>query len=657
MSLPSRKKRKLACIMFSDIAGYTSLMSNDEAQALKTLDENRYIHKTIINKHGGQLIKELGDGMMAIFNTATDAVLAACEIQVASEHNEFLNLRLGLHLSEIIHENGDIFGDGVNIAARIEPTAPTGGIHISHEVYTNLYNKEGITTNFVGEFELRHVKEAIRIYEVIASEAFKNDLTNNISRYNERSFEDDVKSIAVMPFTNLTNDPDQDYFCEGIADDILITLSNIKELKIVGRKSSFQFKNSSLSEREIGSVLNVNHILEGSVRRQGKRLRINALLFNVTQNIQIWAEKYDRELTDIFEIQDDIASKIARQLRVTLFEGQSRSKNINMDAYEMLLKGRYYEEMYLQGFDKALTCYTRAIEIDPSYGEAYAAMANLHFLFTMHLIHSPHEGFGKTRHYAEKALSLNNEIAAAHFTLGQVSFWFDWDFNKALAQYEKAANSAVAFYSTGVTVDPWYHAFVEGNYDKAVNSTLKMIETDPLSVFNQYLLSCFYTWGSRPVQAREVLNNIIKMVPNYSDAYRLLAYNSFLEGDSKRAVVEARKAVELSYGLGWSQITLGIVLALDGQIEESKEILHKLQESREKNNISPLGLALIYTYLGDHDNAFNCLDKALEYKDQWVVSIKYSPEFNPLRTDPRFDALINKIGYPKLSQRAQFNYN
>lgn len=657
MSAYPRKKRKLACIMFTDIVGYTSLMSNNEAQALKILDENRFIHKSIINKYGGELIKEMGDGMMAIFNTATDAVHAACEIQVAAESNEDLNLRIGLHLSEIIYENGDIFGDGVNIAARIEPTAPTGGIHISQEVHANLYNKDGLATNFIREFQLKNVKQGIRIYEVIATEAFKKNLSKSISRYSERIVEDDVKSIAVMPFLNLTNDPEQDYFCDGIADDILITLSNIKELKIVGRKSSFQFKNTELSEQEIGSVLNVNHLLEGSVRRHGNRLRINVMLFNVPQNSQIWAEKYDREITDVFEIQDDITSKITRRLKVTLFEGRSRSQKINMDAYEMLLKGRYYEEMYLQGFDKALTCYTRAIEIDPDYAEAYAALANLHFLFTMHLIHSPHEGFSKTRYYAEKALSLNDEIAAAHFTLGQVNFWFDWDFDQALVQYDKAAKAAVTFYSTGITVDPWYHAFIEGDYDKAVNSALKIIETDPLSVFNQYLLSCFYTWGSRPAQARDVLSNIIKMVPNYSDAYRLLAYNSFIEGDSSRAVEEARKAVELSYGLGWSQLTLGIVLAQDGQTDESKEILFNLQESKEKNNISPLGIALIYTYLGDLDNAFKYLEEAIHYKDQWMVSLKFGPEYEPLRSDPRFDTLIDQIGYPKISERAQFNFN
>lgn len=643
----SLNKRKIACIMFTDIVGYSSLMGNNEIQALKILDENRYIHKTIVSKHGGELIKELGDGVMAIFDSASDAVNAACEIQVAVENNEHLNLRIGLHLSEILCKDGDIFGHGVNIAARIEPTAPAGGVHISQEVYSNLHNLKTFETKFVGDFKLKNVEGEVKIYEVSINQSFKEALQKNIQNFKDRPLDQDQRSIAVIPFRNLTNDAEQDYFCEGIAEDILITLSNIKGLKVVGRRSSFQFKNSDLSEEEIGTILNVNHLLEGTVRRSGNKLRINGHLFNILENSQVWADRYDREITDIFEIQDDIANKISRQLKVNLFEKVKRSDAINLDAYEMLLKGRYYEEMFFEGFEKALTCYSKAIEIDSNYAEAYASLANLHFLLTMYLIHSPQEGFKKVKYYAEKAISLNPEIASAHYTLGQVALWFDWDFEMAVSHYKKASNSVVAIYSTGITIDPWYHAFVEGNYKKAIKSGLTIIETDPLSVFNQFQLSCFYTWGSKPDKARDILNTIIKAVPNYSDAYRLLAYNSFIEGDSIRAIKEARKAVELAQGLGWTQITLAIVLAQNGDHEEAIGILNNLNESAKTNYISPIGIGLIYTYLDDFENAFKFFNKALSDKDQWVISIKHGPEYNPLRSDPRFDDLVKKIGYPE----------
>lgn len=640
------KQRHLACIMFTDIVGYTALMSKNESMALQTLDENRYIHKTIISKYGGKLIKEMGDGIMAIFNTATDGVYAACEIHAAAENNEDLNLRIGLHLSQIIVEKDDIFGDGVNIAARIEPTAPACGTHISHEVFDNLYNKKGLKIDFVGDFELRNLREPIKIYSVEANAKFIKDLSARTADYKKRSVLEAKNSIAVIPFANMTRDPEQDYFCEGIADEILITLSNIKDLKVVGRSSSFQFKNSEYSEVQIAGALNVNHILQGSMTRRGNRLRVNAMLYSVGEESQIWAKRYDRELDDIFEIQDDIAAKISNELEVNLVQNTDRAKPVSLEAYEMLLKGRYFEEMYIQGFDRAHECYTKAVELEPDYAEGYAALANIHFLYTMHLLHPPREGFEKTKHYAKKALSINKEIAGAHFVLGQSAFWFDWDFDRAMKHYEDAAKAKVPFYFTGVTVDPWYHAFALGDFETAINNTLKIIETDPLSFFNQYLLSCYFTWGQYPEKAREVLNNMLKMVPNYSDAQRLLAYNSMMKGEAERAVEEARKAVEMAQGLGWSQITLAIALAMYGQAEEAREILKNLEASQEKVNVSPLGISLIFTYLGDLDSAFKYLDKAVEYKDIWLVSLKYCPEYEPLRSDPRFDGILDKIGYP-----------
>ncbi|MGB6268829.1 MAG: adenylate/guanylate cyclase domain-containing protein [Olleya sp.] len=641
------KKRQLACIMFTDIVGYTSLMAKDESLALKTLDQNRIIHRTIISKYDGEFIKELGDGVLAIFSTATDAVSAASEIHIAAKNNKNLNIRIGLHLSEIIYENGDVFGDGVNIAARVEPKAPSGGTYITHAVQSNLFNKKGIDTKYVGTLSFKNVAQDMKIYEVLVNDNFKSSVTINKENYEKTIVNSQKKSIAVMPFINMTKDPEQDYFCDGIADEILIILSNIKDLKIVGRSSSFQFKNSPLSPKEISSILNVNHILSGSVRRNGNKIRITAHLNNTIDDVQVWAERYDRELTDIFEIQDDIASEISKKLKVNLIDIIKKVKPDNMEAYEMLLKGRFYEEQFIQGFEKALACYTRATELEPDYAEAYAALANLHFLYTMYLIHPPQKGFNLVKHFADKALSINNEIAAAHFLIGQINFWHYWDFDTAKSQYNKAFIAKVPFYFTGVTMDPWYYAFVLGDFESAINTTLKIIETDPLSYFNQFLLGCYYTWGKQPSKARDVLNNLLETIPNYSEAQRLLAYNSLLENNSEQAVKEAKKAVKMAHGLGWSQITLGMALAQNGQTIEAKEQLNNLKSNQDQVNISPLGIGLIYAYLNDFDNAFLYLKKAINYKDTWMVSLKYGPEYDPLRNDPRFDALLDQIGYPK----------
>lgn len=646
MNQVKTSNRLLACIMFTDILGYTALMGKDEDLALETLRKNRKIQGPIIEKYGGTWIKELGDGVLAMFSSATDAVSAASEIHLATADDPNLVIRVGLHLSEVIYENGDIFGDGVNIASRIEPTAPPRGTHISEAVCKNLTNKKGIELKQKGDINLKNVEAPVKIYEVIIGEDFESQMASRFHEVLEDKAETQKNSIAVMSFESLGSNSDDEYFGDGIADEIIVTLSNIKDLKVVGRRSSFQFKNSTLSPQEIGSTLRVSYILEGSIRKRNKHVRINASLVSVKSDRQVWAERYDRELTDIYEIQDDIAAKISKKLKVTFADTEKRATPVNMEAYEQLLKGRFYVDKYITFFDKALACFTRAIEIDPNYAEAYAELANLHFLYTMYLISPPREGFRKAKFYAEKALQLNEELGGAHFLLGQLYFWQDWNFEKAKKQYEKADLALVPFYFTGIVIDPWYYAFGYGDFDKAANSMLKIIENDPLSFFNQYILSCYYTWGKRPEKAREVLNGMLMAAPNYSEAYRLLAYNSFLEGDSERAVEEARKAVELSQGTGWSQITLGIALAQQGAKQETGEIIEKLHASAESQVISPLGIAIIYVVLGEIDTAFEYLEKAMAFRDIWMLSLKYAPEFTPIRKDPRFENLVKRIGYP-----------
>lgn len=640
--------RQLACIMFSDIVGYTLLMGEDEHKAFEILKKNREIQKPIIEKFGGRWIKELGDGVLATFTSVTDSVLASAAIQIAAHQQANFQLRIGLHLSEVIFENGDVFGDGVNIASRIQSLAKVGGILISETVQKNLTNKKGIETRLVGEENLKNVKEAIKLFEVIITDDFVPVTITPDRKKSITEQETLGKSIAVMPFANLNNDAEQDYFSEGIAEEIIVTLSNIKNLKVVGRRSSFQFKGGTTPVAEIGKILNVSTILEGSVRRHGNSVRIYAELINIDDGMQIWAERYDRELTDIYEIQDDIATNIAEKLKVTFLEADKdvRAIPVNMEAYELLLKGRYYVEKYLEGFEKALACFSRAIEIDPNYGEAYVELAKLHFLFTMNLVYTPREGFERAKFYAEKALAINNELGGAHYVLGQIYFWYHWDFKRSKQEYEIAQKSKVSFYFTGVVLDPWYNAFAYGDYDGALRSIYKILETDPLSFYALLHLGYFYTFGSMPEQAREVLNKILTAVPEFSEAERLIAYNYFFEDDKENTLLHARRAAAMAQGIGWAQNFLIIALAKYGEKAEAKELLAAYESQKGPLCISPLGIALVHAHLGDLDSAFAYLEKALAYKDIWILSLKHSPEYYLLKDDLRFHKILERIGFP-----------
>ncbi|MEO5582424.1 MAG: adenylate/guanylate cyclase domain-containing protein, partial [Saprospiraceae bacterium] len=334
--------RQLAVIMFTDIVGYTALMGNDEQKAFEILNKNRNIQKPYIEQYQGRWIKEIGDGVLASFNTVTDAVNAAIKIQEGcSKEKEFL-LRIGIHLGEVIFEMDDVFGDAVNIAARIQAMAAPGGIFISESIYNNISNKQDIKSRFVKQEILKNVKDPVRVYEIIHI-AESDKLHEPIK---EQSSKAPAKSIAVLPFTNMSNDPDQEYFSDGMAEEIINSLAHIKDLKIAGRTSSAQFKGKNLDLREIGKILGVSVVLEGSVRKQGNRIRITAQLINVEDGFHLFSVKYDRNMDDIFAIQDELALAITDQLKITLLgeelEAIIKVTTNNTEAYDLVLKGRFH---------------------------------------------------------------------------------------------------------------------------------------------------------------------------------------------------------------------------------------------------------------------------------------------------------------------------
>jgi TolB-like protein/class 3 adenylate cyclase len=313
--------RQLAAIMFTDIVGYTALMGNDEQKAFEYLKKNRDLQKPIIERSGGRWIKELGDGVMASFNTVSDAVTAAIKIQQECKAMNDFQLRIGIHQGEVVFEAGDIFGDAVNIASRIQSSAEPGCIYVSETVRDNVFNKKDVHTKFIKEQTLKNVKEPVRIYEVITAEPFESTALPEHEPYREFPGE----SIAVLPFVNMSNDPEQEYFCDGIAEEIINALAQLNNLRVIARTSAFTFKNKNVDAREIGKILNVKTLLEGSVRKAGKHLRITTKLVKVSDGSHLWSNRYDRELEDIFAIQEDIAGNVATSLRGVLTDKEKEA--------------------------------------------------------------------------------------------------------------------------------------------------------------------------------------------------------------------------------------------------------------------------------------------------------------------------------------------
>ena len=373
------QSRQLAAIMFTDIVGYSALMGDDEQMALDLLNSNRLMQRQLIEQYNGKWIKELGDGVLSTFSSITDALSASCSIIKASETIKGLKLRIGIHHAEVIFENEDVFGDGVNIAARLQSVAPIGGICISEAVRHNVVNRKEIQTRFLKEETLKHIKQPIRIYEVITDE---NALAEPITSADDTSKNVPPKSIAVLPFINMSNDAEQEYFSDGMAEEILNSLSHLKDLKVASRTSSFQFKGKNFDLKEVGDKLHVATVLEGSVRKQGNKLRITAQLINLEDGFHLWSEKYDRNMDDVFTIQDEIALAITESLKVILLEKEraiiTKSPTQNTEAYEFYLKGRFYlnKRFLLQSLDQ----FKKAVEIDLHFAKAYAGLADAYII-------------------------------------------------------------------------------------------------------------------------------------------------------------------------------------------------------------------------------------------------------------------------------------
>jgi adenylate cyclase len=455
--------------MFTDIVGYTALMGRDEQMALAMLKKNREVQKPVIEEFDGKYIKELGDGIMASFNSVSDAVNAAVKIQKISNAEKAFQLRIGIHLGEVVFENEDVFGDGVNIASRIQAISNPGSIFISESVNNNISNKNEIRSRFVKQEILKNVKEPIRIYEVVGSFADEHSQSAVMAPF-QKSLEN---SIAVLPLLNLSNDGEQEYFCDGISEEIMNALAQLKNLRVMARTSAFSFKGKNLDGREIGKLLNVKTLLEGSVRKSGNRVRIITQLINVDDGSQLWSNRYDHELKDIFTIQEDIAQQVATSLKGFLTSEEKvfiRRPETIIEAYEYFLKGRQFFHRLL--LNEAEEMFKKAIELDTEYSLAYTGVADLHSW------RYEWEGGKKSDlEIAEKnsitALSLAPNMAESHLSRGYV-LSLGKRYDEAEQEFGEAiklnSNSFDAYYFYGRA------CFARGHIDKSAEMFLKASE-------------------------------------------------------------------------------------------------------------------------------------------------------------------------------------
>ncbi len=680
--------RKLAAVMFTDIVGYTALMSQDEHKALSILQKNRDIQKPLVEKFNGEFLKEMGDGTLLCFQSALDAVQCAQEIQQSVSDDPDLNLRIGIHLGDIVFKEGDVFGDGVNIASRIERLAEDGGICISEQIYETISNKPGIEADFLGEKTLKNVRHPVKVYSVI-EEGFPRYATKRSQRVTKKGNKNKRKivlpvilviliiltalffvfknhivskkspttnidnvtlenSIAVLPFVDMSPNNDQEYFCEGMAEEIINALSHITNLRVVARTSAFSFKDRSMDIRDIGKELNVGFILEGSVRKSGDNLRVTAQLINIENGYQLWSEKYERKLADIFTIQDEISLAIVENLKVKLLRNEKnelvKRYTENKEAYNLYLKGRYFWNRRSEvGFDKALELFQSAIEIDSNFALAYAGLAECYCMLSMHLA-KPEPIIRQGRIAAEKALSIDETLAEAHTALGFIKFTYDWDWLGA----ERSFKQAIQLNPRYATAYNWYAALLSiiNRHEEAIHYMTQAQEYDPGSAIINRDLGIIYAWAGDFEKATSQLQFTIDMDPDFSPAYLLMGVVSAWQKKYDLAIEYFKKVRAMTGDFFDSGGSLGYAYAKSGQKKEALDELKKLEDLAKSQDARAFEFAIIHSGLGNNDQVFEWLDVACKNHEFAVVLLGCESGiwFEDLLTDTRFKEILTRIG-------------
>jgi TolB-like protein/class 3 adenylate cyclase/Flp pilus assembly protein TadD len=637
------QSRQLAAIMFTDIVGYTALMGHDEQNAVAILNKNRELQKPIINQFTGRWIKELGDGILASFNSVSDAVNAAIKIQEACQAANDFQLRIGIHLGEVLFENEDVFGDGVNIASRIQTFARPGSIFISESVYNNISNKKDISTKFIKEEALRNVKEPVRMFEVVTTTDHQLPLEFTMKNRPQNS-------IAVLPFANMSSDPEQEYFSDGISEEIINMLTQVQGLKVAGRTSSFSFKGKNQDLRSIGEQLNVNHILEGSVRKSGDKLRITAQLIKVTDGYHLYSEKFDRKLDDIFDIQDEIALAILNAIKIKLFENEEETVlkryTNNTEAYQLFLKGRYYYRKWSGSdrYKKSIECFNEAIKIESRYALAYTGLAGCYLSLWFFSYASPEECLIKMKEATWKSLALDDTISETHVSLARMYWWYEWNAREAEKEFMRAIklnpNDTDAHEQLGIMLS------ITGRRNEALAEGQKAIALEPFSPsINTGLGWIYWILGDAALASKQG-EQLIEMDPDYFGGHFMLGLSWISMGKYEEASSELKIAADQNPG-SFTLFHLGFLSGLLGKHQEARNVLDELLRMRINEPVANFHLAMIYASIGEKDLAIQYLEKGVEEREGMMVASRQYCQLIPgFKSDSRLNILYEKIGLP-----------
>ena len=663
---PEGAERKLAAILFSDIVGYTALMAESEAQGLHVRQRNREVVRPLLERYHGAQIEETGDEFFCVFPSAMDAVNSALAIQAALRDDPEFELRIGLHLGDVVFEDGRVYGDGVNIASRIRALAQPGAICISDEVHHSIRNQPGISSQPLGEHDLKNVGRPVSTFSVTGVAGPPRGSSTPRAGRDARSrvrvaliaaalivaavagwwLEGGVtefapiRSIAVLPLENLSGDPEQEYFADGMTEALIADLAKIGALRVVSRTSAMRYKNSDRSLPEIGRELDVDGIVEGSVIRAGDRVRITAQLIDARTDQHIWAERFDRELRGVLALQSEVARSIAREIRVALTPEEDRQlssdRAVEPAAHEAYLRGRYFwNKRSGEGLRRAVAYFERAIEEDPDYAAAYAGLADTYALLPAYGVEPAGQVVPKAEAAARKALAIDGSLAAAHASLGWIQAFFHWDWSAA----EQSFRRAIELDPRYPTAHLWYGLALRstGRVREGLAEMERAHQLDPFALVNNRNLGETYAIAGDFDRAIAQLLYTIELDPDFPLTHVSLASAYLRNGEVEKALGSIPPE---SKHAAW-------IYARAGKREEALRLLDAYAARAEPDHVVAMSRAIAYAALGDDERAFEWLERAYDVQPIGLsIRLLSNPVLERLRADPRFQDLLRRMNYP-----------
>ncbi|MBI3416909.1 MAG: tetratricopeptide repeat protein, partial [Verrucomicrobia bacterium] len=694
MPAGNSEQRKLAAIMFTDMVGYSALSQRNEKLAQELLEEHRALLRPLFPRFNGTEIKTIGDAFLVEFHSALEAAQCGIEIQraLAKRNHDVpadrrIEIKIGIHIGDVVHRGGDVYGDGVNIASRIEPLAGAGGICVSMDVERQIRNALEARFEKLAPTELKNISVAMDLFRIVLPWETQSS-SRRESAHSERAARDDEhetkiqrrltsaatkfglvtlvvlfvaglgwwlihqsrqttkqiaqsstnspsaatapvtsntppvvaapaadqKSIAVLPFVNMSADKDNEYFSDGITEEILNALARTPGLRVAARTSAFSFKGKNESIQRIGELLKVGVVLEGSVRRAGNQLRITAQLINVADGFHLWSDTFDRKAEDVFAIQIDVAQRVQEVLQVKLLAGGSPNATLagtdNLEAYDLYLRGRHFwNQRTGVDIERAVGLFQQATEKDPKFAAAYAGLASSYALLPIYAAVPKRDALPKARAAARRALELDGRLAEAHTVLAGCA-WHDWDWVEAEQEFQEA----LRLNPNHGTSHHWYALLLrdQGKMEQALAEMRKAQAVDSLSPINQCKIGEVLYSAGRYDEALVGVDEALKLSPDFLPAYGMRGQIFLTQKKTTEAIAELekvrKKAGDTPYALGY----LGYAYARAGRTNEARQILEKLNSVSTNGGAASIEIAMVHLGLAGLDQVFVRLEHAVE---------------------------------------------